>query len=171
MSQQALLQAVRNHLISQLTLGNDQCDIMPEGRPIPGMGQFFYAVDDGGVEVANTEFLSERYSVDVTVTVRTGQFPSDRRRLLVVTATSGIDARCDAIKSKLHGSYTVMDAANVLITGSVNKFQRPLRLMSISAASYRGADWAGSANDNDCFVTRTLRFGDALRVQDLDIMT
>lgn len=171
MSHAALLQAVNTHLRTTLTLPNQACDVREGGRPPASMGEFYYGIDEAGTTSNTQEYLREEFQIEVTVTIRTGKHPTDRQAAMYLTATTGMEARCRPVIAAIHRNYALMVAANALITGSVNKFQRPLFFRGSDKSQHKGADWAHGKDGQDNFLVRRLRFGGALRIQDIDIMS
>lgn len=176
MSKLALMRAVRDHLVKSLSLSADSCAIQFEGRPDPSMGRFFVAVHEGTDQFGSEAYLEETLSVDVTITIRTGEIPQDRDEDLYESQASNMEKMDRAIVRALHGNQLVRIAANEYakapdaLNGDI--FQRPLFIKGRSPLTPRGAEWAGDAieGNDSTFAVRTLNFGGATRIQDLDVM-
>lgn len=169
MSARALRLAAKAHLIDEFTLGDGVCDITPDGRPPPVCGQRFVSVHAGDWSNAASESLDERVGLKVTITDRMGVFPLDRHGLEALDkAQTGLETFAEAVVNALHMSYEHMNAANVLIQGTVTKFVEPLRFR-LGQLDYRDATWFGATDpDADAGLSITLTFGDALRVQKIE---
>lgn len=169
MSVSYLLEAVRDHLRSELQLADDQCDVTPGGRPTPASGQLFVGVDDAGSENSTTQYLSETVSVDVFVSIRAGDVPTDRKGRVIYLANSrSINSLCDRVRLALSGKYEVTNAANVLLQAAAATavgFQRPLHYMGSGPARSESGNWSYSTQGEDSYLVKQLRFGGALRVQ------
>lgn len=172
MSMAALLTGTRDWLRSELSYSDNNCDVRPGGKPPASMGQFYVSLEDSGVgSREKLQHLEEIYSITVYVTRRTGEQPRDRTQAIYLAATTGLDARCRAILTKIHRNFDLMTSINELITDDGDLFQLPLFYQGVAGPQFMGPDWAASVNDTDSFLVKALRFGGALRVQDVDIMT
>ena len=166
----ALVSAVVTQLKSALTLTDSTIISSFDGQPPPFSGQIFYVVHPGAVSGGSDLRLEESYGVDVTITQRIPYVPFDRIDDVFYHQSTGIYAKADAVKAALHMSYTVMNAANVIIGNSVNGFEEPLKYQSISSPVVRGADWFfadGEANPPSG-VSLVVSFGGASRMQSIE---
>lgn len=174
MSLVALLLATRDHLRTQLSLNESQCDIQPDGRPPANMGERYVALwEDGSAGAGTTgggaSTLSETCGLLVTVTRRTGRYGRDRRRNIFLEEITGLEPLCRSIKAAIHANWGIVNAANARISDAYNKFQLPLFWVRQDRAQGMDADWAGSAaeKDDSTYLVVSLRFAGALRVQPL----
>lgn len=177
MSIDALLQAVKSHLQSEMSLQDLECDLTGEGAPVPMSGQQFIAIHDGGEEDASGDFdLDEYVSVLVTVTRRIGEAPLDQLAPeLIHKVASGMGPDLRRIKGLIHKRYDLMNAANELIDDAYDKFKEPLRWIRTSPPQFKGPDWFnagfdehGAGTQQMCGVAKVMTFGRARRVQRME---
>lgn len=179
MSQSALLQAVRDRLISQLGyVLHRTVDVLPKGRPPGSAGDTFVVVWGQRRPELHNRALVESYEVRVTISVRGGKAPWDRwGDELWLKATKGIEAVSRPIINLIHGAGTngiaLLVAANALITGDVDKFliEKPLLFRDEQGPEPRGASWWGRPDEDWAGIVTTLVFGYAERRQAIDVAT
>ena len=178
MSMGAILQQVRDHLRSAMSLGVDQCDVRPGGMPTAAAGEFYVAVDELGVQSTAQSHLREQYEIEVSIWRRTGQYPDDRLSDVVLrddVYLAGIQTLDDLERSvikNLHANYTdITAAANTAIDagapGKGDIFQLALYYTGRSRSEVldhnpkeNPAPWLG----------RRLKFTGMIRVQATDVM-
>lgn len=127
MSARALLLAVRDQIRTTYTLDEGQCDLMDDGQPPPRAGELFVAVHPAGswqnaAPEADT-YLRELFGFHVTVSVKLGHVPVDRKGRAAIldeilsTNRPGVALvdRCERLAKILHLNYTIMAAANVYL--------------------------------------------------------
>lgn len=172
MSQQSIVRAAVAHLRTQLSLDVYTCDETDDGKPTPSAGPVFYGVHPGEWRNSADDSLDETYGVLVTITMRL-DVPWDRAGPeLLGKATTGLAARCAALRVKVHSSYTLMDLANTLIADPANKFVEPLRFTDGGRRARRGGDWwIASGKEKYAGYSQTMTFGRARRVQLISEMT
>lgn len=175
MSQAALVIAVRDKLRTALNLTAAQCDVQIDGIPPPACGDLYVAVHPAGWRPELIECLDEWFDVDVTVTLRIPHQPQDRQGLNVwARALIGLEARLRAALVAIHGRPEVITAANQLIPGQVNTLIEVLRFRHVDPKPRKvGPDWFGASSSGrgsrDQGLVQTITFGDARRVQSLDL--
>lgn len=174
MSMESLLIAVRDRLRDQLDLTPEQCEVQPDGQPMPMSGEEFFAVHPGDWrnEDVNPLSLEEVFDVSVTLTRKAGYLPTDRVGTELVTKfTLGLYARAAAVRRAIHADYNLLDAANLQINedsgATENGFIEPLSFRSGSTPMAKGPDWFWSDDENDppAGYAIELRFGGARRKQ------
>ena len=81
MSMAALLEAAQDHLRTELALADHFCGVQPDGDPPPAAGEFYVAIDEGGISApGGTEnWLLEQLTIVVSIMRRTGQYMKDRQ--------------------------------------------------------------------------------------------
>ncbi len=173
MSMNAIIAGVVKHLRSKSGLGLDDrmCDEQLDGQPPPNAGQLYYGVHSGswnGSSQESGETLDEYYGVNVTITLRIGNVPTDRRGVVAIRDLRKKAAECRAM---LHMSYATINYANAHeeITSANNGFIEPLVFQNALNEQFRGPDWFWAEGmDNaeaNVGVSITLSFGNARRVQ------
>lgn len=148
MSMDALLWAVKARLQAALGLDDNSCDVTPDGQPPPFDGEWFFAVHAGGSRNASPQAhrVEEYFGLSVTVTRRSSYAPSDRHGPEVIAKRKeGLLARARKAAAAVHGSYTVLNAANGLIDedqgAAQDGFVEPLLLSGISRPGAQTAHW------------------------------
>lgn len=177
MSQIALLTAVRDRLVAQLSyVKHKDIDVMPPpGRPPAIAGETFVAIWGRKTTRHHNRGLDERYEVRITVSMRGGKVPWDRWGGDVwLKAATGLEATVRPIVAQIHGAGTngiaLLNAANVLITGSVDKFLSgvPLLFREEIGPTPQGSRWWGKASEDWAGISSTLVFGEAQRLQTIE---
>lgn len=181
----ALMTGMRDQL--RLRLGDarsEVVDITDDGRPKPSSGQAFYGISGGAVSQQAAESFDARYSLSVTITLKTGYAPPDRigsESLLLQPAASpaagnaasrdrgGVWARADEVGEWGHMNYAVMNAANAVLqaAGASFGFCEPLRYDGATYLGAKGGEWFDSDDlDNPpAGVAVKLAFSKARKVQ------
>lgn len=181
MSHSALCQAVRNKLQTVFSLGSDACEVGFDGSVKPTGAQFYVAIHPLSMAGVSGDWdLGEEYQVGVTLSVRLGVTPYDRRGIdvwLNQSDETGLHQRVRKAVLAIHHNQEVRIAANALITGGVNgKIITPLILMpgGVQPPQPRGYDWFGEAapegntQTDDAGASQTIVFGKCQRVQAID---
>lgn len=176
MSMEALLFAVRDRLRFKLEYAPEQCEIMADGRPVPGCGEKFIAVwpgyqrDNG----SNGQSLDQLFGVNVTVTVRMMRVAPDKiGPLILAQANTGAYAETRRIQAVLHmdpDTYAVVHAANAIIGPNFNGFIEPLQWQETRYEGVKGAQWFRSRKEKQAGLALTLVFGRANRVEKIENM-
>lgn len=159
-----LLDAVRDTLRSALGLSAAECDVCPDAQPAPNCGQRFVAVHGASVSNSQQNCLDERYAFKVTVTVRTGHKPYDRKR------DGGAWQLALRIRGVLHMSYEVRALA--LVANAEVDFVEPPCFMSATFLGAKSGEWfwadpQGNSSD-PTGIAIELNFGKARRVRYLN---
>ncbi len=151
MSMEALLLAVCDHLRTQLSLSEEACGVQPDGTPPPSAGEAYYAVHATGVQQLSdyAQRLEEVCGFSVTITRRGPYAPLDQDGSEIVAKRKlGLYALARRVRAKVHGSWAVLTAANVIITADegseANGFVEPPLLSSVSAPRPQGGGWFGA---------------------------
>lgn len=183
MSQRAILLATRNYLRSNVptslsslfnsTTINQCIEVTFDGRPLPHHGEAFIAVHPGTWSNQYDEGIEEEFGVNLTVSVKGGKTPLDRwGPELMENASTGLDKVLEVVRVMVHSNYTIMTAANTIITASANGFIRPLYFRDGGTPQPKGGSW-WSARGKEEFggLAQTLRFAGAMRDQTIESMT
>ena len=165
MSMDLLLDAARDHVRSSLSLAPAECDRCPDGQPNPGSGERFVAISPGDIENSQINCLDERYSFDITVTVRTDAPPRDRK------ADGKVWVLAEQVRAKVHMSYDL--TARVTQANADVKFVEPPVFLGATYLGPQGPSWfwAEGQQDDASGIAVRLRFGRARRVQYIDDQT
>lgn len=177
-----MLKAVESTLRGASVLDDPQgrvCGVQPDGRPPTGCGQWFYAVHWGGGSGGdlNPQSINVAHAIVVTITARMGYAPRDRTGERLTLDQELLDRACALSESGvIHGSFTLLTAANRLIPGtaeyaathggvaSTNGFVEPLVLTGYGPVVEQGPEWVGAETGDGCLVCEC-RFGEGRRVQ------
>lgn len=169
MSLPALLEAARDAIRNKFSLNEYGCEVTPDGRPIPAAGRVFFAVHPSNWDNSANASLDERYSFQVTVTVRTGVPPLDRVGTNVILDKNGVlrlAAECRAFVSM---NYDVMNAANNIIGAGASGFHEPQQFTGATWLGSKGPDWFfADGEDEFSGVAVELNFGRARLVQNIE---
>jgi len=167
-----LIIATVEHLrgIAGLSLDAKTCDEQPDGQPPPNAGQIYVSVHEGSWTNTQDECLDEYCGVNVTVTLRAGFTPQDRKALTLNRRLRVIRAQ---IRAAVHNNYTLMNLANTKLVSDFghadNGFIEPLRFRNAGKIDVKGPDWFWADADTKgtpaSGVACTLVFERARRVQ------
>jgi hypothetical protein len=170
----ALLKAVRNELRTALNADHRKISVRPEGRPPPWFSDWFIGVDEASVASTERQSLREVFSVSVVLTKTVGKYPADRADEIYLENIIGLDALERQVIVAIHGNQTIRSAANDIIGAPTDRYgdaiQKPLYYIGRGQSAPRGAEWNGSEEQAVAFMTRTLNFSDAVRIQALSSM-
>ncbi len=182
----ALLSGVEQRLRSAAVLNDNPtgalgtgaiCGVQPDGKPPGFSGQMYYAISSGGERDIddNAQGLDRYYGVVVTITVRMGYAPRDRRGAQITTPAQLLD-QADMVAAALNQDDIHRISANTLIpntaewvavnggTVTKNGFIEPLRAGPIGKVIKAPPDWTDSSVKTDVYyVEVTLK--EARRVQ------
>jgi hypothetical protein len=174
MSLTALLRATKSSLQTLLSLTDTGVDIQPDPQPPPFLGEQFITVHPISWGIGDTNEvmygLDEVFGIGVTVTQKTGKVPRQKWGTNTYTlTTTGLEAICNRIKVNIHQNYTLLTAANALLTGG-DIFIEPLRFQGAdSEPQPRTGEWLWSDDpgtmESILALSVTLRFGGARRMQ------
>ncbi len=179
MSMAALLEAVQIHLRTELGLPDQYVGIQLDGEPYPVAGEFYVAVDEGGINApGGTEnWLLEQFNIVVTVMRRTSQLMKDRQyRLLTREMSTGrFQNALEELERRtiraLHGRHDFRIAYNALL-GTPDEFLGEDACLPLW---YRGRSktypWANKNEEpaqQFAWIRRDLRFGGLDRKQRLE---
>ena len=171
----ALLSAVKTTLVGfQSTWTTLVCDVGIGPEPAPACGELFIRIYPGNWSVIGKDEgadLDEVYGVNICVTRRLNYSPLDRTGTeVLIKATTGLEDVCALIRTYLHYNYTLMNAVNTALGGSVNGFIEPLRFRDGGIPIVRGADWFSAEDETLAGLSQTLIFGGARRLQTVESM-
>lgn len=169
---EAYLQAVRDAIRTAYNLDLMHCEVTPDGRAHPDAGEWYYAVHPGSLSNSAQNYRDDTVGLFVTVTLRTDAIMQDRLGAEAVLGRNGIIARAKALAALIHMNYTIMDAANDLLTNAAaapgaSPFYLPLQLVEAQYLGPKGPDWF-FAEGQDAATTGLavqINFGRAKRVQ------
>jgi hypothetical protein len=145
--------------------------IEPDGRPPPSAGQWYAAVFPKSETNRdhNPVKLDLAHGIGVTVTQKLAVAPRDRQGRQMTIAGSGLIPVAGRIRDRLHGSWSVVNRANALLTAEDYGFAETL-VFGGAVYSIKGPDWvwAGEDEDPSVFVAE-LSFVGARRVVPLGV--
>ena len=178
MSVGALLRATRNHLRNQLGLKDEECMVMPDGRPIPSCGQRFislYPTYWGPKEGDNNQALYEQYDIACVITFRTPLLPFDRIGENLIYEDSPfpivyhtMEEWCRLVMVAVHMNTSIMGEANKeLATQGVAEYLRWAG--NDPTPSFVDGSWFFAATEELAGLTQTVRFEGATRFQPLSV--
>lgn len=161
-----LMKAVRSTLQSVLSVDKTFCDIDPDTRPSPVMGDYKISIGPGPQqrENGNEEYLTRSLSVEINVTVRISPTPRDRRNYTYFEKTASLEALSEKVIAIVQ-NRAVITAANTLIGSTTEKFQTTLVLSQASQPRIEDGSWADCDPDQAAFMVQTLRFDSCIIVQ------
>lgn len=111
-----LLKAVRNHLRTELSYTDQQCNCELDDQVPAIAGDLFVAVCPGGISDgrnhAGGNVIDQYLSIRVTPIVRIADVPRDRRRNIFIDRLAGINFELDRIIDLVDFSYNVNVLAN-----------------------------------------------------------
>lgn len=168
----ALLVATRDRLRSELKFNPEDCIIQEDGKPTPTCGPLFvaiYGTDWSPDTLDMNRGIDERADIAITVTRRMSATAFDvRGESFYINDSLAIEDTIHKIKCQVHQNYTLITAANALLTGD-NKIMEPLRWLGGDAQPQKVDNtWFSSEAPLDyAGVTMTIRFGRARRMQSL----
>lgn len=175
---QALKIAARNQIRSLIlqpgtaipNLDGASCQLcLPDGRPPETAGLVFIGVHNS--RMVNTapggaHYLQCVVGFDVTISWRAGFVPQDRVGDHLDQIDQGLDTHADMVVQALtlNNSFTLLTAANVLITGNAEFLVgEGLRFQSMAdIKEQKDRWWGGRDGDSPAGWSRTLKFGDAV---------
>lgn len=178
MSMGVVLQTIRDHLRTAMSLAVDQCGIRPGGHPPSSAGEFYVAIDDISVKGDARAHLREEYEVAVSIWRRLGQHPEDRTGDVLETEDPYLPSLLtldqlerDVIRF-IHANYTeVTKTANATLgTGTPGKGD--ILQLAMYYQGHAGSERFTSEPRNTSrpdWIGRRLRFAGMTRVQATDI--
>ncbi len=175
MSLEALLQATRDAIRSRYNLGEMECEVTPDGRPIPACGQQFYAVHPSSSENTSPSadvHVNEVYTFSVTASFRIGVSPQDRLGVHFMLDTAGPLAMARQMAlTVVNMNYDLLAAANVIIGADSNGFYKPPVYLGLTWLGAKGPDWFWAEDETECGLAVEARFGRAQRAQYIEEAT
>lgn len=179
MSEAAILEAVRDHLRTALSLADDECEYSIDGTHPPVSGQRFFAVMPvGSSDLGGTDYGShEEVSIEVVITLRCGHVPKNRiAAKKFVDSAGGLEAEARDVAfgtARLHMNYTLLAAINLIMTtanANAAIYYHPLVCSDLGRP--RVVDGLRFGNPNEIAgVERIIRFRGARRMQSVANMT
>lgn len=183
MSQAAVCVAVRDTLQTLFGLDANSCEVGFDGKPKPMAGKFAISVHPLTWSGISADWdLGEEYQIGVTLSIRLGTVPADRRGIAVWLDQpdgSGLHQRARAAITAIHHSQAVRVAADAAITGGESgKILTPLLLMpgGVQPPKPQSYDWFSAvapstqSQTDDAGVSQTIVFGKCQRVQSIPDM-
>lgn len=173
MSMSALLTAVESRIRTALSdSAGDVAGVKVDGHPPAFAGQWYYAIHSLEGSGSQESPLSDDryYGIGVTITAKIAYAPNDRRGS-IAKASGELFDRADAIAVLLHGDYTSMNAANVIIGAEANGFIEPLNYLGGAEGPIQeqGPEWVhakmGVKGERVGALVLALRFGRARRIR------
>ena len=121
MSLGRLLIATRDHLRSELDLGDLECNVMPGPEPPPSCGQRFVSVYGSNWSAVSDDIqadlgVHESYDIVCAVTFRSSYVPFDKLgESLYTKRLVGIEDFCRKVMGKVHRNQTILQNVNSMI--------------------------------------------------------
>ena len=117
MSVGQLLQTVRDHLRTQLTLDFKSCGVQLNGVPPSTAGEFYVAIDEDGTESVGGDdpVLNERYRIVISIMRRAGKYPKDRQGDLLLRETEALKSLEELerlVIKNIHAAWNLMATYN-----------------------------------------------------------
>ncbi len=154
MSSWAFRKAVETTLRQNLGLANSQCSLMYSGKPAIGATPpVFVAIHEAAwINTAgDIDWIYEGFDINITVSVNASTVPINLWGGITTSdRDAALDFYCRHIIDQVHGNYTIMQAANKLITvatGLTGKnwtFDRPLKFSRAGNPEPKGSAWWGA---------------------------
>lgn len=172
-SETAMLEAVRNHLRTQLNLADHECQIEFDDMAPATVGDLYVVVLPGGVSDGPAHrgghVIDELVDVDITVVKRATAKPRDLHREVYLRNLTSLNDIIQQVRDAVDFSYTVNDAANVIILRdslSSEGFVEPLKYAGIDKRPQRvGGDYFAATTEPAAGLKRTVYFRGARRIQ------
>jgi len=150
---QAILEAVRDLLRTNIPLRNDFCDNQPSGKPPARSGQYYVSVFPLGVQYGGSADqhlgIDRKHGIGLGITQRTGVVPDDRllrEALFQAKGALTLAEECDRVIRA--NRYAMLDTASAAFTGTwtAGKLCEPLQLTGSSwKAVKKGPEWFSAA--------------------------
>lgn len=121
MSLGRLLIATRDHLRAELSLSEDECQVMPGPEPPPACGQKFVSVygsnwSASADDVYQDQGIYESYDIVCAVTFRSSYVPFDKLgEALYVKRLVGIEDFCRKVMVKVHNSQEINTLVDTML--------------------------------------------------------
>jgi hypothetical protein len=178
MSLAAVCKAARDVLQKVLAVDANSCECGFDGQPDPMAGESYYRIHPLGWNALPQDYdLSEEYTVGVTLTMRLGWVPKDRRGVALWLAYDGLDARAREVVKTIHHNQLLRKASVVYLQGKGGgDTLTPLQLVRIDMPQVRSYDWFTAEapeeenQSDDAGVSQTIVFGKCQRVQNIEYM-
>ncbi len=183
----ALLYAVRDTLRAvPFQYDYATCDIMPDGKPPARCGNYFLAIHQGASRSTADNYLDERFSFSLTLTMRVNsgvERVGDQllaRRLARQTARDiGFNGRIEQLRALMHMAWDVLGIANTYLVqwagdevSEVYGFCEAFRYRGEAQPSWCYGDWfTGDPSSADLGLKAEMRFDDCRRFQALGTYT
>ncbi len=176
MAMAVILEAIRDQIRTDLSLGADQCRVMPNGEPVGAtMSPIFVGVDESSQpETGNADFLREEHIVNVFCWRRAEEFPDDMKESLLLNADphnlllESIATLARQVIQAIHKNETLRAAINTTLgvpSGSVgDKILTPAILTGVVSTKRKPIN-DGDEGEPPVWFVRQLTFGGFLRVQ------
>lgn len=188
----ALLQAVRDKLIDDLNLADNQCDVELDDQ-IPAIAKNdYFAVTSGGISPgprhqSSGGIFDVKVDVKVTLFRRVPEIARDRRRHVFLDLMTGTALQLERVIRSLDYSYSLMASASAIVnaiiqdalpvppaiqTNSTGQWPEPFRSFSIDRANrmiykdiYDAAQMSGPPADPIIAISRGVLFQGARYMQ------
>lgn len=187
----ALLQAVRDKLVDDLSLDDKQCQVELDGMLPDYAPKVFIAVSPGGV-TAGPRHRSSGGAIDILIAVkltvynRVTEVARDKRRSTFLQLLTGLAPTLEMAARKLDYDYSVLDSAMEIVTdllgigtppvqlteNETGKFIEPFRQFNPELSArmvykdpYDAAQTAGPPADPIVAVARSITFSGARYMQ------
>jgi len=177
MSMGAIIEHVRDHLRSALSLAVDQCGVQIGGNPPQRPASFYVAIDEVCVESDAKEHLREIFEIEIVVWRRLGTLPSDRRGDAhlrddpYLATLQTLDDLEQSVILAIHANYTDITAATNTALGTGAPSGGDIFQMALFYQGRKRSELFPKRSDqaNAQWLGRRLRFRGMTRVQAIDV--
>jgi len=125
-----LLQAVRDQLVTDLALKDEQCQVELDGMLPDYAPKLFIAVSPGGIQAgphhkSSGGVIDLLINVRVTVYNRVAEVARDRRRSTFIQLLTGLAPTLEKVTRSLDNDYGVTDSAVAIIADTIAGYTTP----------------------------------------------
>jgi hypothetical protein len=176
MSAPELLTAVKNRLVAAYTwVEFRDVSIEVDGQPPPlasGFKSFYVAIHltrwQPGDYNEDNPGLHEIIDFDCTVSRKIAPIPRNHFREAIFENIRGLYVVCRQVMLAVHGSTTIMAAANTLLSGTDEFIRPPYWRGTDAQPQLRNGEWLHAETEkefNNVCMTAAVHFGGAERIQ------
>ena len=172
-AEKSLALAVRNRIRSVCSYADELCQVEIDEMAPATAGNKFVAVVPAGWSIGSVHNTSSGvndlvYSIDVCVMIRISNTARDRRYNPYLANSTALATECDNIYNAIDWNYTLMAAANTLIStefpAETQGFIEPLRFAGAGRPRIISGEEFGDVNNKASGLVRVLSFGGARRI-------
>lgn len=177
MSEAALLQGVRDTIRNDLGYRAGECDVEIDEFPPAACGEVYIAVQPnlwtaGPHNPTSGGILDEVYGCKISVIVRAGRVPADKKRTLLLTNVIGLEQRITDIIWLLNQRVQPMTTINAYLPHGEQPFIKPLVFAGCDPAPrVVSAEVFQSGTSPQAGLVRAIYFNAMRRIQSMPIQT